>query len=175
MCWVLGNVCHHHQRAQQTRVDIIYQHSQSWKLMPRRGWVKCFLSSSYEIMNDSWFFWQQLDNSRWHQVVLPQHKTEIKHTPSNHPNWVPPWTYGLRRLKSKMKMVYKKHVSCTGNYGGSSEAGESLPELGRVGVPCLWTGCHHQCMKTNTKDKIETWDWTSNIETKIKHWVWNSD
>ena len=29
MCWVLGNVCHHHQRAQQTRVDIIYQHSQS--------------------------------------------------------------------------------------------------------------------------------------------------
>jgi hypothetical protein len=110
MCWVLGNVCHHHQRAQQTRVDIIYQHSQSWKLMPRRGWVKCFLSSSYEIMNDSWFFWQQLDNSRWHQVVLPQHKTEIKHTPSNHPNWVPPWIYGLRRLKSKMKIVYKKHV-----------------------------------------------------------------
>ena len=31
-------------------------------------------------------FGGQLDNSGWHQAVLPQHKTEIKHTPFNHPN-----------------------------------------------------------------------------------------
>jgi len=54
--------CHCHQCVWQTMVDITYTHSilyqcgQSWKLMPRRGWVKFFPPSSYEITNDSWLF-----------------------------------------------------------------------------------------------------------------------
>jgi len=74
--------CHCHQCVWQTTVDITYTHSilyqcgQSWKLMPRRGWVKFFPPSSYEITNDSWLykwlmtFWQQLHNNGQHQAVL---------------------------------------------------------------------------------------------------------
>ena len=54
----------------------------------------------------------------------------------------------------------------------------ALPKLARVGLSCLWTGCHHQCMKAETK---RNWNWTSNIEikidceTQIKHWIWSWD
>ena len=58
------------------RVKIWYQGEHEWSL-------SCYQAMKLWMTHD---FLGQLDNGGWHQAVLPQHKTEIKHTPFNCPN-----------------------------------------------------------------------------------------
>ena len=78
-----GKVCHlwigshHHQCAQQTMVDIIYTHMyiiSTWpesKIDAKERVSEVF--PAIKLQNYKWLmtFWQQLDNSGWHQAVLP--------------------------------------------------------------------------------------------------------
>ena len=102
--------CHCHQCAWQTMVDIIYTHMYIISMWPElkidAKERACEVVPAIKLQNYEQLmtFWQQLHNSRWHQAVLPQHKTEIKHTPFNQLNWVPPWMYELMRLKAKLKL-----------------------------------------------------------------------